>query len=99
MDRYQHSPELMARRCARDIRQHSGDLHETGRCGYMGSLCGSCDTDETAEMLAFYQDAPAPQDGEWAGDYWRRIGGRFYDAWYTCAAAIAKRHGVTFRSI
>lgn len=53
----------------------------------MASLSSECDADERADLLAWAREQPDPRPEEDALGYWRRIGGRFLDAWHDVASA------------
>ena len=90
--------ELMERRRARDRRDGLKHLtHEGGLCGMaVAACCGDCLDDELIWMRGEYADAPDPVADENISEYWRRIGGKFYDAWYEAARERFKSAGVAW---
>ncbi len=83
------SERSRTRRAERDRRDGTERTraHQTGMCGDMASLCGECYADERADLLAWAREQPDPRPEEEALEYWRRIGGRFLDAWHDVASA------------
>jgi hypothetical protein len=86
------SPKAIERRKARDRRDHLVHLtHLIGLCGAgVAQCCEECYDDQLAEMVAWAKDQPGPLDGEDTGEWWRRIGGQFYEGWYRAAALTIK---------
>jgi len=83
--------ELEKRRRLRDRRDRT-DRHSRGVCGGPASICRECYEDEVQYLLSFSEDNP-PLPGETPGEYWRRIGGEFLDAWYHVASLrLRERH-------
>ena len=85
---YSHSIALMDKRRQRDCEDGlQYCTHASGRCGGYAGLCGACHADEHAEMLEWASDQPDPLPDETPSNYWHRIGGKFYDAWWDVATA------------
>ena len=57
-----------------------------GICGGHADLCSECAKFEYRDLWAWTVNQVDPVPGEQISEYWRRIGGRFLDAWYICAA-------------
>ena len=93
--RFTLSQHAIARRMARDLSDGFDRTHLDGRCGYMGSLCGDCHTDEFNEMLTWANKQPDPLPNESLSDYWKRIGGRFLDAWHDVASKRVENGGAS----
>ena len=83
-------------RAARDKRDRLKHLtHMDGLCGAaVAACCSECYADEITAMREWAKDKPRPNVGEDVGDYWRRIGGAFYDAWYVVAKEQFQRQEV-----
>jgi hypothetical protein len=70
-----------------ESRKHKSVIHREGRCGGMYGLCGDCDSNEYAIMLAHARKEPS-LPGEDQTAYTRRIGLPMYDSWYRVATTI-----------
>lgn len=87
MAKFQLSQAAIERRRERDTRDRLTFLtHVKGLCGAaVAACCSDCFDDEFEELLEWSRTQPDPLPGEDRATYWRRIGGRFYDAWHEAA--------------
>lgn len=66
-------------------RRRRGPDHVLGICSWPAALCGDCYRELHDEMLDWARQRPDPETGEDVVTYWRRIGGRMLDPWYSVA--------------
>lgn len=80
----------------KEAKRPFGQSHQRGTCGGHADLCAECHRLEwewhKAITLLICQDMP-PQPKERYADYWHRVGGRFLDTWYSCAALAFQETG------
>ena len=67
-----------------------------GICGGHADLCSHCSDHGYRALWHWTESQPDPIQGETLSEYWRRINGKFLDAWYSCSARKFRETGIAF---